>query len=127
MPLLVATHEAHTRVTAWCTGRELAFTGQSLGETYSVLTRLPGDVRFTLADAARVLSTGFSPPIHLSARAMRCVQTTLSAVGIAGGAVYDALVALAALEHYIPLATRAARARSTYEALGAEVLVAEQR
>lgn len=38
--------------------------------------------------------------------------------------VYDALVALAALEHGAVLATRDARARTTYERLGAQVVVA---
>ena len=38
------------------------------------------------------------------------VKATLSRLGIAGGAVYDALVALAAKEHGAALATRDARA-----------------
>ncbi len=41
----------------------------------------------------------------------RTLPDTLSRLGIAGGAVYDALVALAAKEHGIPLATRDSRAR----------------
>jgi len=48
---------------------------------------------------------------------------TLSRLGIAGGAVYDALVALAAREHRAALATRDARARGTYDAVGVEVIV----
>ena len=43
--------------------------------------------------------------------------------GIAGGAVYDALVALAAREHGAALATRDARARGTQDAVGVEVIV----
>jgi toxin FitB len=39
--------------------------------------------------------------------------------------VYDALVALAASEHHTVLATRNARARSTYEILGVSVVVAD--
>jgi toxin FitB len=42
---------------------------------------------------------------------------------VAGGAVYDALVALAAKQHRVALATRDARARGTYDAVGAEVIV----
>jgi predicted nucleic acid-binding protein len=38
--------------------------------------------------------------------------------GVTGGAIYDALVALAAREHAVALATRDARARSTYESAG---------
>jgi predicted nucleic acid-binding protein len=40
-----------------------------------------------------------------------------------GGTVYDALVALAAKEHGAALATRDARARGTYDAVGVEVIV----
>jgi rRNA-processing protein FCF1 len=39
------------------------------------------------------------------------------------GAVYDALVALAAKEHRAALATRDVRARGTYDAIGVEVIV----
>ncbi len=49
---------------------------------------------------------------------------TLSRLGIAGGAVYDGLVALAAVEHGTSLATRDLRATPTYELVGANVLVA---
>ena len=44
-------------------------------------------------------------------------------LGIAGGTVYDALVALAAKEHGAALATRDARARGTYDAVGVELIV----
>ncbi len=39
----------------------------------------------------------------------------LSQLGIAGGAVHDALTALAAVEHGVSLATRDVRAKATYE------------
>jgi predicted nucleic acid-binding protein len=48
----------------------------------------------------------------------------LSERHIAGGAVYDALVGLAAADHGLTLATRDARAKPTYEAVGARVVVA---
>jgi predicted nucleic acid-binding protein len=47
----------------------------------------------------------------------------LSRLGIAGSAVYDALVALAAKEHQAALATRDARAQGTYDAVGVKVIV----
>jgi toxin FitB len=52
----------------------------------------------------------------------RKLPDTLSRLGIAGGAVYDALVALAAKEHGAALATRDARARGTYDAVGVTVI-----
>jgi len=59
----------------------------------------------------------------LSGPRTRKLPDTLSRLGIAGGAVYDALVALAAQEHEVPLATRDARAQGTYEAVGVKVVV----
>jgi predicted nucleic acid-binding protein len=54
----------------------------------------------------------------------RRIPDVLSQLGIAGAAVYDALVALAAVEHGADLATRDVRAKATYEAVGARVIVA---
>jgi predicted nucleic acid-binding protein len=62
-------------------------------------------------------------PLTLSADAVARLPETLSRLGIAGGAVYDALVALAAVEHGVSLATRDLRARATYETVGAHVVV----
>jgi predicted nucleic acid-binding protein len=58
----------------------------------------------------------------LGAETARRLPQLLSELGIAGGAVYDALVALAAYDNQATLATRDARARGTYERVG--VLVA---
>jgi hypothetical protein len=62
-------------------------------------------------------------PLLLSTRRARKLPDTLSRLGIAGGAVYDALVALAAKDHEVALATRDARARGTYDAVGVTVIV----
>jgi predicted nucleic acid-binding protein len=59
----------------------------------------------------------------LSSSRTRRLPDTLSRLGIAGGAVYYALVALAAKEHGAALATRDVRARGTYDAVGVEVIV----
>ena len=91
--------------------------------TYSVLTRLPGDARLAPADAAQLLNARFPSPLVLSSSRTRKLPDTLSRLGIAGGAVYDALVALAAKEHGPALATRDARPRSTYDGVGVAVIV----
>lgn len=83
-----------------------------------MLTRPPGDARLAPADAARLLEARFSAPLVLSSRRARTLPDTLSGLGIAGGAVYDALVGLAAQEHGLALATRDTRARRTYDAVG---------
>ncbi|MGD0926122.1 MAG: type II toxin-antitoxin system VapC family toxin [Streptosporangiaceae bacterium] len=123
VPLLVRSHRHHAEVVRWWDGQELALSGHALAETYSVLTRLPGDARLGTGDAARLLDARFTTPLVLSGGHARKVHATLSRIGIAGGAVYDALVALAAREHGAPLATRDARARGTYDAVGVKVIV----
>jgi toxin FitB len=123
VPLLVRSHVDHAAVARWWAGQDVALSGHALAETYSVLTRLPGDARLAPADAARLLDARFSAPLVLSTSGTRKLAGTLSRLGIAGGAVYDALVALAAGEHGMPLATRDARARGTYEAVGVTVIV----
>lgn len=124
VPLLVHTHRAHTAVVRWWDGREIALCGHAVVETYSVLTRLPGDLRVAPADAARLLTERFAPPLLLGPKVAGQLPDVLSKLGIAGGAVYDALVALAAAEYGTDLATRDARAKTTYEMVGVRVIVA---
>ena len=45
IPLLVRSHHDHAAVVRWWGGQEVALAGHALAETYSVLTRLPGDAR----------------------------------------------------------------------------------
>jgi predicted nucleic acid-binding protein len=123
VPLLVRSHQYHSHVVRWWSGQEVALSGHALAETYSVLTRLPGDARLAPTDAARLLNARFSSPLMLSRSRARKLPHILSSLGIAGGAVYDALVALAAKENEAALATRDARARGTYDAVGVEVIV----
>ncbi len=124
IPLLVQTHRQHGAVVRWWNGREAALSGHALAETYSVLTRLPGDLRLAPADAARLIAERFDDPFLLGAQVAGRLPDVLGRLGIAGGAVYDALVALAAVEHGASLATRDARAKATYEIVGADVVVA---
>jgi predicted nucleic acid-binding protein len=123
VPLLVRSHQHHAQVGRWWDGQELALSGHALAETYSVLTRLPGDARLAAEDAARLLDARFTTPLTLSGRQAQTVHRILSRLGIGGGAVYDGLVALAAKEHGMALATRDARARGTYDAIGVKVVV----
>jgi predicted nucleic acid-binding protein len=124
IPLLVRTHRDHGAVVRWCAGREFRLCGHALAETYSVLTRLPGDLRLASADGARLLRERFAPPLLLDPQTSVRLPEVLSGLGIAGGAVYDALVGLAARAHDAELATRDARARATYEIVGARVILA---
>lgn len=123
IPLLVTSHRAHQAVVEWWQGREVALAGHALAETYSVLTRLPGDARLDPESASRLLATRFEIPILMSAETARRLPTVLADLGLAGGAVYDALVALAAQENDCILATRDARAKATYDAIGVRLEV----
>ena len=123
VPLLVRSHHDHAAVVRWWNGQDVALAGHALAETYSVLTRLPGDARLAPADAARLLTARFPKPLVLGTSRSRKLPDTLARLGIAGGAVYDAIVALAAKENGAALATRDARARGTYDAVGVTVIV----
>lgn len=123
VPLLVQTHTAHRAVTKWWGGRPIALSGHALLETYSVLTRLPGDIRLTAADAARLLSDRFEVPLVLEPSDSSRIPQLLADLGISGGASYDAIVALTAVSNRCVLATRDARARDTYDAVGVTVEV----
>jgi predicted nucleic acid-binding protein len=58
----------------------------------------------------------------LSAKTSARLPEVLAELDVSGGAVYDALVALAALEHDCALATLDLRAGDTYRALGVELV-----
>lgn len=121
IPLLVASHQAHGSVLAWAHGRALGLCGHALVETYSVLTRLPGDARVGLEDAVRLIDENFAKHATLSGEEASQAHHVLASLGIAGGAVYDGLIALAAREQGAVLVTRDARARGTYETVGVSI------
>lgn len=123
VPLVVSTHRAHHAVVEWWNGNPVALSGHALIETYSVLTRLPGDARLTAMDAATLLTERFAAPLLLTTADTARLPELLAARGIAGGAVYDAITGMAALQNGCVLATRDARAAGTYQAIGAGVEV----
>lgn len=121
VPLLVASHEDHAIVSSWGAGRTLRLAGHALAETYAVLTRLPGDARVSPADAVTLIDDNFGEPFMLPLSLASVAHRELARCGVSGAAAYDGLVALAAREHGAVLVTRDARARPTYEAVGAKV------
>ena len=82
-----------------------------------MLTRLPAPARRRPKEIARLLAEGFPASRYLSASRAGELLATLGTHGVAGGSVYDALVAATALEHNLTLATRDRRALATYRAL----------
>ena len=100
-----------------------ALSGHALAETYAVLTRLPGDARVSPSDAVVLIEENFVLSVALPPDVASRAHRKLARLGISGGATYDGLVALAAHHHDLVLATRDARARPTYEAVGVPVAV----
>jgi predicted nucleic acid-binding protein len=115
--LAVAGHEHHRATRKAIGGRSCGLSGHAAFETFSVLTRLPPPNRRTPASVAQLLAHNFPDSRFLSAQAADRLHARLASLGIAGGAVYDALVAAAAAEHGITLATRDRRAADTYRVL----------
>lgn len=118
VPFVMRSHEAHHAVRGALRTYEVLLTGHSLAETYSVLTRLPGDARVAPDDAVQLIDANFGRSVVLSRAKSALAHSEFAAAGISGGAVYDGLVALAAHEAKLSLATRDRRAASTYAALG---------
>jgi predicted nucleic acid-binding protein len=115
--LTVADHAHHETTFQALGSRRLGLAGHAAFETFSVLTRLPPPLRRTPATVARLLAANFPHSRFLSADAAAALLSELPTLGIAGGAVYDALVGASAKEHGSLLATRDQRALETYRAL----------
>ena len=119
--LCVADHSAHEATADALAGAELGLAGHAAFETFSVLTRLPAPVRLTPAVTARLLARAFPHSRFLTADAARRLLDSLPDLRLAGGAVYDALVAGVAAEHGLPLVSRDGRAVDTYSRLDVDV------
>jgi predicted nucleic acid-binding protein len=119
--LTLRDHEHHDATFDALADRRLGLAGHAAFETFSVLTRLPPPSRRTPATVARLLAANFPHTKFLGSQAAAGLLDGLQASGVAGGAVYDALVGAAAAEHRLALATRDRRALDTYRRLGVEV------
>jgi predicted nucleic acid-binding protein len=115
--LAVAGHEHHQATRNAIGDRSCGLAGHAAFETFSVLTRLPPPNRRTPAAVARLVAHNFPGSQFLSAQGAQRLHSRLAPLGIAGGAVYDALVGATAAEHGITLVTRDRRAAEMYRAL----------
>ncbi|MDR1214297.1 MAG: PIN domain-containing protein [Propionibacteriaceae bacterium] len=123
VPLVLANHVLHDEVARWAEGRELWLAGHAAVETLSVLTRLPGDMRTTSATAVVLIEDRFAGILALPEGAASNAHRAIGEAGVAGGAVYDALVGLAARYHGARLVTRDRRALGAYAAVSADAEV----
>lgn len=121
IPLILAGDPAHGAIRAATEGLTRGLAGHALFETYSVLTRLPGDHRLSAEAAHRAIGRAFPASVGVAPDAALRAVATLAASGIAGGAVYDGLVGLAARQADLPLLSRDRRAAATYAVLGVDV------
>lgn len=118
VPYLLASHPGHSAVRSAVGDRSPILTSHSLAETYAVVTRLPRDARVSPGDASRLIDSNFAAPALMDSRLVSAVHRELSRHGVSGGATYDGLVALAAVQNNLILLTRDARALATYARLG---------
>ncbi len=86
-----------------------------------MLTRLPGSARVAPDDASRVLSATYEAPVWVSQQMLARAVEEFVAAGIAGGATYDAWIAMAARASGSILASRDVRAETTYRRLGVDL------
>lgn len=121
LPLMLLSHPMHELVRDVIGLRPIALAGHAEVETLSVLTRLPGDARIDRTDAIVVLTRGLAPVLHPDLGSADSPAVRIAVLGISGGAVYDALVALAALDNGATLMTRDQRALPTYARVGVTV------
>lgn len=111
-------HESHTAARSALSHAKTWLLAQVAVETYSVLTRLPAPQRVPASVARDYLRETFAlPPLVLAADGYMRLLDLAAEEGIAGGAVYDALIAATAQEAGATLLTLDRRAVTTYQVL----------
>lgn len=114
-------HELHDAAVA-ALGRGAGIIAHAAVETYSVLTRLPPPHRAPAPIVTAFLEARFgSRWLGLSEAQHRRTIASLPALGIEGGATYDALIAAAAVRANATLVSCDERAMKVYAAIGADV------
>ena len=121
--LVVADHTGHETAVRALGRRRLGLAGHAAFETFSVLTRMPPPTRREPHEVALLLGSNFPATRFLDVPATRALLARLPGLGIAGGAVYDALVGAVATTHGLTLATRDLRAVDVYRSLDVELAV----
>jgi predicted nucleic acid-binding protein len=111
-------HQFHASVDARLVGHRLGLAGHAAFETYSVLTRRQPPKRLAASTARWLIEAEFPESRLLTAQSVNGLLAQFAAAGVAGGAVYDGLVATAAKEGDLLLVSCDVRAAATYRALG---------
>jgi predicted nucleic acid-binding protein len=112
-------HEHHDVAFA-AVGRVDTIVAHCLLETYSVLTRLPVPHRMTPGVVSTFLDESFAEHavVALPGADQQKLVAACAALGIGGGAIYDAVIGASCAHAGLTLLTLDSRARQTYAALG---------
>jgi predicted nucleic acid-binding protein len=116
-------HAAHRECLAVVLKHRPALSGHAMFETYSVLTRLPGELRVEPAFALEIIQKAFPEPCLLTPRQQVALLSALAEHELAGGLVYDAMVGDAAKQNDRTLITRDVRAERVYQRLSVKYLL----
>ncbi len=123
--LCSADHPRH-RAAIRCVGdRPLGLAGHAWFETFSVLTRLPPPGRRSPQDVISMMRENFPETVFISAAEQHSFTLELPSLTISGGAIYDALVALAVRKSGASLITADRRALPTYRLIDIPVALIE--
>jgi toxin FitB len=115
---ILADHEAHDMAESALRETDTTIAHVAF-ETYSVLTRLPHPLQLAADTAASIVNARLPNPwMTLDLDAHTSVLEQLATAGVSGGATYDGLIALTALDHDLELLSRDQRATRTYRELG---------
>jgi hypothetical protein len=117
---LDGSHAAHATCRDAVRSRRPALAGHAAFETFSVLTRLPGQLSIDSPTAQRIMAAVFPSICWIGEEGAERLLARLGAIGIVGGAVYDALVGEAARVNEHRLLTRDLRAKRTYDLIGVD-------
>ncbi|MGH7867801.1 MAG: PIN domain-containing protein [Candidatus Dormibacteraceae bacterium] len=122
IPTLDSTHESHEQAITFVEGAgELRLITHVVLETYNTLTRTRRYRRLPAGAVAGVLRNTFPGPlVELAAEDYWTLMDRAPQLGIVGGAIFDALIATAAVRSGLKLISRDQRASKTYSALGVD-------
>jgi predicted nucleic acid-binding protein len=120
VPALDGSHAAHEACRDAVRTNRPALAGHAAFETFSVLTRLPGQLSIDAPTAQKVIAAVFPSICWIGDEVAANLLARLGETGIVGGAVYDALVGEAARVNNCRLLTRDLRAKRTYDLIGVD-------